>query len=470
MPATTQLTGSLPTYDPPLARWQRWALAGLLLGAVGLGVIVEVRSAFLQRRMTDLDVYLRAAWAVRAGEDIYTITDDNGWHYHYPSLLAIVLVPLADPPAGAARTGMPPFAVSVALWYALSLLCLAAGVHALAGALEQAGPGTAPPAGSRRWWAMRVVPALICLPAIGHTLTRGQVNLLLLWLLCGMVAAVLRGQRGRAGIWLGAAICLKIIPAFLLLYPLWRRDGRFLAGVGGGVLVGLVLIPVLVFGPARTWDYFQEWDQVLRAPALAAGTDQSRAKELIEVTATDSQSFLAMIHNSLHLDRYSRPHLASTRTKVASWILSLALTGVTFLIAGRPGERSAAQEVLLLGSLVLMMVLASPVAHLHYFSLLVPLVMGMVALIWQRPRGALTDLSWLVLFGAVVAATAVPHLPGMDITRDVGLASYGALTLWISALLLVWARRIACPRPGMGALSAAIPFADSGRASQPVRG
>jgi hypothetical protein len=59
---------------------------------------------------------------------------------------------------------------------------------------------------------------------------RGQVNLLLLALLCGTAAATLRGRRFRAGLFLAGAICIKVIPAFLLLFPLWRRDGRCLLG------------------------------------------------------------------------------------------------------------------------------------------------------------------------------------------------------------------------------------------------
>jgi alpha-1,2-mannosyltransferase len=433
--------GSFPPYDRPLTLWQRLSIGVVVSGLLGLGVLVEVRSAFLQRHMTDLGVYLRAAWAVRAGDDLYAITDDNGWHYHYPPLLAIALVPLADPPAGADGQGVLPFAFSVALWYVFSLICLAAAVHELAGALEQTNTGAAPPAGSRRWWALRVLPVLICLPAIGHTLARGQVNLLLLWLLCGFTAAVLRRQSARAGAWLAAAICLKVIPAFLLVYPVWRRDLRFLAGTAGGLVAGLVLIPALVFGPTRTWNYFQEWDRALRAPALAAGTDQSRAKELIEVTATDSQSFLAMIHNTLHLDRNARPHQASARVKAVSWIVSLVLTALTLLIAGQSRQRSAPQEVILLGSLFLMMVLTSPVGHLHYFSLLLPLVMGMLAFIWQTPRSRRVEFGWRVFFGLVVVAMIIPHLPGMELTRDIGLASYGALSLWLGALLLMRAQQ-----------------------------
>ena len=66
---------------------------------LAFGVLVEIRSAYMRRRMTDLNCYLRAAWAVRqGGADLYHVFDDNGWHYNYPPLFAILLTPLADPP------------------------------------------------------------------------------------------------------------------------------------------------------------------------------------------------------------------------------------------------------------------------------------------------------------------------------------------------------------------------------------
>src|SRR5262249_51941849 len=160
----------------------------------------------------DLDCFLRAAWAVRSGADLYDVTDDNGFHYNYPPLLAILAAPLADPPAGADRSGMLPWPVSVAIWYALNLVCLALAVHWLAGALD--GPRGAP--GSRRWWALRLWPVLACLVPVGHTLMRGQSNLLVLALLGAMVAALLRGRRFTAGLCLAGTVCLKIFPAFLV--------------------------------------------------------------------------------------------------------------------------------------------------------------------------------------------------------------------------------------------------------------
>src|SRR5262249_18739628 len=157
--------------------------------------------------------------------------DANDWHYHYPPLFAILLAPLADPPPGADRTFALPFAVSVAVFYLLSVACLVWGVHALARAVEETIPC---PDSRTRWWSLRLWPILLGLPAITATVVRGQVGLQLLVLLCGLGASLLRGQRGRAGLWLAAAICLKVIPAYLLIYPLWRRDLRCLAGCAAG--------------------------------------------------------------------------------------------------------------------------------------------------------------------------------------------------------------------------------------------
>src|SRR5262245_14292747 len=136
--------------------------------------------------------------------------------------------------------------------------------------------------GSRRWWALRILPVLACLTQIGGTLVRGQVTLLLLALLCGMIASALRGQSFKAGCWLAGAICLKVIPAYLLIYPLWRRDGRWLLGCLLGVSIGLGVVPSLVFGPRQTLVYLEEWNQALLRPSLGTGDDRSRAEELLQ--------------------------------------------------------------------------------------------------------------------------------------------------------------------------------------------
>src|SRR5262249_25578925 len=157
---------------------------------------------------------------------------------------------------------------------------------------------------------------------------------------------------------------------YLLIYPLWRRDGRWLAGTALGLVVFLVLIPATVFGPRQTLAYYHEWQEVLLRPALTENGDQSRAAELTNVTATDSQSFLAVLHNTLHSDRATRPANADRWVRLTHWGLGGILTLLTFLSAA--GRRSdGAAPVVLIGSLLILMSLLSPVCHLHYFALMV---------------------------------------------------------------------------------------------------
>jgi hypothetical protein len=440
-----------------LTRWERRGLGLLLTAVVVFGAVVEKRSAFLTRHMGDLGVFARAAWAVRAGEDIYAVAD-NRFHYHYPPLFAILLTPLADPPPGAPMAWTLPYPVSVGLWYAVSVLCLVVGVHWLASALEQtmADPAMRPRLGSRRWWALRTLPVLVCLPPLGHTLMRGQVNTLLLLLLCGMAAAMLRGRSWRAGLWLAGAICLKVIPAFLLLVPLWRRDGRCLAGCAVGLVVGLGVVPVAVFGPARTLSYYQEWTEVLVRPGLGAGTDQSRAQELTDVTATDSQSFQAIFHNTLYPDPYTRPRTAAAGIRWAHWLLGGLLTLATLWAArGRRGDGPA--TVITFGSLVVLMILLSPVCHLHYFCLAVPLVMGLIAADWERRETLALGMGLLLVLACEVVGNTLPHFPVMQRLRDDGLASCATLLLWLAGCVVV-RKRGRLPQevsPGQPAVSGA---------------
>ncbi|HEX5270670.1 MAG TPA: glycosyltransferase family 87 protein [Gemmataceae bacterium] len=425
-----------PSGSAPLTSWQRRGLVLVGAAVVLFGAVVEFRSALLAHRAGDLGVFLRAAWAVRSGEDLYAITDNNGHHYHYPPLLAILLAPLADPPPGRTIDWALGYRASVAAWYVVSVACLVLALHWLASALEESlyGPGDRPRRGGRAWWALRAVPLVGCLPAVGGALMRGQVDFLLLLLLCGMTAAALRGQSVRAGILLAAAISVKVFPAFLLLYPLWRRDRRWLVGCAAGLVLFLGVLPAAALGPARAAAYAREWYEVLLKPGLTDGGDQARAAELTNITGTDSQSFVATIHNTRHLERATRPPAADRAERLAHWAIGALLTLATWL-AGRRAPPDGPAPAVLLGALTVLMLLLSPVCHLHYFSLSVPLVLGLTAA-WQARGGVGRGL--VLLLAVNVAANALPRLPGLEVLRDVGLAGYAALLLWAVACAVVW--------------------------------
>jgi hypothetical protein len=444
-----------PALDPrqaPLGRGERFALAVFFVVLAVFGVIVEHRSAFQHTRKGDLNVFLRAGWAVRSGADPYAVTDDNGFHYHYPPLLAILAAPLADPPAGVDRTGMIPYSVSAAVCYLLNLLFLAFAVHYLARALERTTEGTSVspsgrlrfdwPVGSRGWWALRMTPILACVIPIGHTLSRGQVNMLLLALFAGFLADLLYGRRFRAGLWLSSAICVKIIPAYLLLLPLCRRDGRCLTGCAAGLVLGLLVIPLVFLGPARTVDCYREMTRTVLLPGLGSGDDASRADELTNQTATEGQSILTALHNTLHYDLSTRPPKASPELRRISYLIGAALTLTTLAAFGWRRRDDGIDIVQFFGLLVLNMLLISPVCHLHYFSLLLPLTTALVADHWQKREGVSLG-PWLL--GILIVngiGNLLPQLPDMNLFRDCGSAMYGSLLVWLMGVSVLWRRRM----------------------------
>ncbi len=424
-----------------LTKTEKAGLVLLLVLAVAFGGLVVKRAAFMKRRMTDVDCYLRAAWAVRTGNDLYEVQDPNDWHYNYPPLFAILMTPLADPPPGEDRVGMLPFSVSVAIWYVLSLVFLAAGVHWLASAIEKTWPGVQPPLRfSRSWWQLRLTPILACLLPVGHTLMRGQVNLLLLALLCGLAAATLQGRNHLAGWCLAGAICLKVIPAFLLLFPLWRRDGRCLLACFLGLVFLGGAIPLMVFGPSRTVHYYEKFSQVLLGPALGIGSDQSRAKEMIETTANDSQSLQAALHNTLHPIRADRPAQPTALVRWIPRVVGVTLTGLTLAAVRWRRRLTGPDTALFLGALTINMLLLSPICHLHYFSLCILVVMGLVAARWQRgTRQSLGVGLRLILLLNIVCYMA-PNIPGWLILRDLAITIYPTIMLWAAGTLTLWTR------------------------------
>src|SRR5262249_25607925 len=121
----------------PLSRWERAAAVALIAIPIVFGIVVLVRSSFLNTRRTDVGCYLRAGWAVRAGVDPYSVTDDNGWHFAFPPVCALLFGPLADAPLHVNRAGMLPYSMSVVFWYLLSAACFILATHWIASTLEE---------------------------------------------------------------------------------------------------------------------------------------------------------------------------------------------------------------------------------------------------------------------------------------------------------------------------------------------
>jgi alpha-1,2-mannosyltransferase len=436
------MTDTAPLTDAsalrPLGRWEKIGVGLILLMFVVFGAIVEQRSAFLSRRMGDLDVFLRAAWAVRNDADLYAITSDNDWHYLYPPLYAILLTPLADPPKNADPAGYVPYAASVAICYLISFFSLFAGAHVLAKALEDCVFADGAPAYCRRWWVLRLWPVLICFLPIGHTLMRGQANVIVLAMLCAAMAGWIRGHGFRAGLWLAFAICIKVIPVYLLVYPLWKRDGRALAGVGIGCFAGLVLIPLLVFGSAKTVTHYETYAKAFFGPFFGAHQDD-RSRE--ELATTDSIGVKNAIHNWMNPDQKTRPEDMNAIGKAAYLLLGFGMTFLTLWPGTRRRDESPARTASVFGCLILLMAIFSPVSHRHYLLFCVPIVMCLLAATWNQQRTLRVPWGLAACFVVFNVTMFVAYLPDLEgILKDRCAALFATLPLWVMPVWMLWRR------------------------------
>jgi hypothetical protein len=86
------------------------------------------------------------------------------------------------------------------------------------------------------------------------------------------------------------------------------------------------------------------------------------------------------------------------------------------------------------------MVLLCPVCHLHYFSLAVPLVMCLLATRWEQQAGIGPGVGLVWLLACSAVANLLPHIPSLIALRDLGLAMYGTVTLWLTGVIVLWRR------------------------------
>ncbi|WIM96526.1 glycosyltransferase 87 family protein [Actinoplanes oblitus] len=114
---------------------------------------------------------------------------------------------------------------------------------------------------SSSWWLTAVtVPLVLIIEPIRENLTLGQINMVLVAMVMFDFCHALPRRRGYAGIGIGLAAAMKLIPAIFIVYLAVTRRWRA-CGVSIAAAVGATLIAAAV-APRESWFYWTSalWD------------------------------------------------------------------------------------------------------------------------------------------------------------------------------------------------------------------
>jgi hypothetical protein len=90
-----------------------------------------------------------------------------------------------------------------------------------------------------------------------HNFKWGQMSVILTALALGALWLRESGKLALPAVLLAVAISIKAYPGVLLVYPLLRRDFRFVGLAAGLVVVLSVGVPAALLGPADAWGFFE---------------------------------------------------------------------------------------------------------------------------------------------------------------------------------------------------------------------
>jgi Glycosyltransferase family 87 len=351
---------------------------------------------------TDFTVYRDAAAAVLHGQDPYAIRNVRGWAYVYPPPYSIVMVPFA----------LLPLPVSVLAWY---LVCAGLTVSAVSMSGQLAGTGVT---NGRERLAILFIPALIVSVWFTVGLTRGQASVLMSWLVIAAIFWENKGRTAAGATCLAGAVLLKAFALTLLCYYAWRGGWKMVAATTAAIVLGGLLLPSAVFGWHGNLHYIGEWTHEVAGPALGSESSRSHSElydQLLSMERPRNQDLGSVLQRLAEGDQ--------TRVMVLALAAALALP---IWLLGR--KANAQSEPLILGAVVVWMLLVSPVAEDHYFSLyLLPAAYALAALIGANRSTRRLGYTALTVVGLLNVGAV------LDIDRRFEI--YGAV-FWGGLLLL----------------------------------
>lgn len=363
---------------------------------------------------TDFTVYRDAAAAVLHGEDPYSIRNVRGWAYVYPPPYSIAMIPFA----------LLPLPVSVLAWY---FVCAGLTISAVVMSGQLAAAGIT---NERKRLAILFIPALIVSVWFTVGLTRGQASVLMSWLVIAAIFWEKKGKTAAGAACLGGAVLLKAFALTLLCYYAWRHKWKMVAVTLVAILLGGLILPSAVFGWHGNLHYISEWTREVAAPALGSESSRSHSElfdQLLSMERPRNQDLGSVMQRLFE----------GNQTRLMVLALAAAL-GLPIWILGRKADPRS--EPLILGAVVVWMLLVSPVAEDHYFSLYVlPAAYALFAAMGASQSARRAGYVVLAIVGLLNGGAVLDLGRGFEIY---GAVFWGGLLLFFLLLYLArWQQR-----------------------------
>ncbi|TLU83191.1 MAG: DUF2029 domain-containing protein [Chlorobium sp.] len=266
----------------------------------------------------------------------------------YPAAYAWIFVPLSR----------MDYIIAARIWFAINsvLTCLAILFIVLAR------PWSGDPrfSGLRNAWII-----FICLTfqPVFDNLWLGNISALVLFCFTMSYYFLKKGWKFPAGAVFGLIVPLKFTPALFIIYYVWRREWKVVAGMLAGA-IAIVAASWVTTGPAGIQAYVTLVLMQLKSGGIAAFNNQSINGFLLHALTTGDVNGWEMVGSSQQV------------TLLRYLLVFILLAGVVRAMRRRPEtmQDKGKGEDLDIVLLVCFMILASPISWYHYYMLfLLPL-------------------------------------------------------------------------------------------------
>ena len=321
--------------------------------------------------------------------------------YSYPPLFHLLIACFSWMPLG----------VASACWYVFCSACAIFSVRMLAALCDLRG-------------RFLVLAVLVSTGLMVNDLLMGNANLVILLCIVSGLYLFCRGREFGAGSALAAGAALKLIPALLVIYFLWKARVRVVVGAAICFVVCVAVLPPLLVGPASGTKLTRNWiGQML--PMLGLGTPENALwYEKEDIYRGTNQSLLAVTHRFLRPVKAVRGggedgtvNVAVLEKPTVTWIyrglVLVTLVGAAYMLRAkvRPGDPATALQ-LEYALVVVLMLLLGKVTWVNYLVHLAVPYFVLMKCVAEAPLGCRRRQVTATLLGvaavcAVVGSSAV---------------------------------------------------------------